>query len=49
MEIKRGDIDSILKSIRREEWQEVKEYTKTKVVKSKKKYNRKNKKWQNLI
>lgn len=49
MEINRGDLSSILKSVRREGWQEVKEYTKTKVNKNKKKYNRKDKSWRNLI
>ena len=43
MEISRGDMENLLKKIRREEWQETKPFTKAKPFRNKKKYSRKSK------
>jgi len=49
MEITRGDIKTLLKGIRREEWQEAKTKCKQSVYRNKKKYTRKNTGWRNSI
>jgi len=49
MKITRGDLKTLLKGIRREEWQEVKTKCKKQVYKDKKKYTRKDTEWRNSI